>query len=447
MIRAGILVTGTEVLSGVVSDRNGPWLSRQLYALGVEAAEILIVGDRPADIEGGLAFMEQQGLEIVITTGGLGPTADDLTVEVVARHLGRELRLDAALERRIERILHPLRQRPGIDWQALEEGNRKQARVPYGASVLEPVGTAPGLVIQGGGDRDGGGKDQDGDGRDREEGGRDRVRGQVVVVLPGPPRELQPMWQVATETEPLKSVLAKAPAEEMHTMRLFGIPESQLAHTLREAQLAGVPLSKLEVTTCQHRGELEITTRLRRRDAAAYQAFERYIAEAHAAELFSQDGSTIDDQVSALLRDRTIAIAESCTGGMLCARLTDLRGSSRYLRGGLVVYSNESKVAQAGVPDELIEAHGAVSEQVAVALAEGARTALDGEVGVGVTGIAGPDGGSAEKPVGLVWLSVAGPGQATLTRSVQLPGGRPEVRERAVTVAMHLIRRALLRAA
>jgi nicotinamide-nucleotide amidase len=424
MIRAGILVTGTEVLSGVVSDRNGPWLSRQLYALGVEVAEIAIVGDRPADIEAGLAFMEQQGLQIVVTTGGLGPTADDLTVEAVVRHLGRELFLDADLEQRIEQIVRPLRQRRGVDSQALQAGNRKQATVPRGASVLQPVGTAPGLVIPSGrGDRDDGGP--------------------VVVVLPGPPRELQPMWRVATETQPLKEVLAQAPQDELHTMRMFGIPESQLAQTLREAQQAGVPLDQLEVTTCQHRGELEITTRLQKRDAAAYSAFERYMQQAHPVELFSKDGSTIDEQVAALLSERSIAIAESCTGGMLAARLTDLAGSSRYMHGGLVVYCNESKVAQAGVEKQLIEEHGAVSEQVAVALAEGVRTALDAEVGVGVTGIAGPDGGSAQKPVGLVWLSVARAGQAAFTRSVRLPGGRPEVRERAVTVAMHMIRRAL----
>jgi nicotinamide-nucleotide amidase len=251
------------------------------------------------------------------------------------------------------------------------------------------------------------------------------------------------MWRAATQTDSLKAVLARAPQEELHTMRIFGIPESQLAQTLREAQQAGVPLSLLEVTTCQHRGELEITTRLRRSDAAAYRAFERFMLQAHPDELFSKDGSTVDDQVAELLDGHTIATAESCTGGMLAARLTDRPGSSRHLLGGLVAYSNESKIAQAGVPGALIDEHGAVSEQVAVALAQGARSVLGAEVGVGVTGIAGPGGGSAEKPVGLVWLSVVGPGDADMTRSVRLPGGRPEVRERAVTVAMHMLRRAL----
>ncbi len=420
MIRAGIVVTGTEVLSGSVTDRNGPWLSRQLYALGVDVAELVIVGDRPADIEQALGLMEGQGLELVITSGGLGPTADDLTVETIARKLGLELFLDAELQARIEQIVRPLRQRRGVDGEALLAGNRKQAIVPRGASVLEPVGTAPGLVIA-----------------------PSRPQGSIVVVLPGPPRELQPMWKRAIETEPLRGLLARVEPGVLHTMRMFGIPESQLAQTLRQAREAGVGLDDLEVTTCQHRGELEITTRLRDSDTAVYVELERFLADAHPLELFSRDGSTIDEQVAMLLHGGSIAVAESCTGGMLLARLTDLPGASEYVRGGLVVYSNESKVEQAGVSARLIEEHGAVSEQVAAALAQGVRAALHADVGVGVTGIAGPGGGTEEKPVGLVWLSIAGPGERTLTRSVRLPGGRPEVRERAVTVAMHLIARAL----
>lgn len=423
MIRAGILVTGTEVLSGAVADRNGPWLSRELYARRVEVAEILIVGDRPSDIQEGLSLMEGQGLQLIVTSGGLGPTADDLTVETVARHLGLELFTDTALEDRIEQIVAPLRQRRGVDEQALQAGNSKQATVPMGAGILEPVGTAPGLVIPSA-----------------------HPDGPIVVVLPGPPRELQPMWATALEVEPLCGLLRSVEQGQVHTMRLFGVPESQLAQTLRHAQRDGVRLAELEVTTCQHRGELEITTRLRDADAPIYADLQRFIASAHPDELFSTDGQTIDEQVAGLLRGSSIAVAESCTGGMLAARLTDIPGSSEYVRGGLVVYTNESKISLAGVAEQLIFAHGAVSEQVAAALAQGVRAALHAEVGVGVTGIAGPGGGSPEKPVGLVWLSVAGPGDRTLTRSARLPGGRPEVRERAVTVAMHLIRRALLHA-
>jgi nicotinamide-nucleotide amidase len=423
-VRAGVLVTGTEVLTGVVSDRNGPWLSRELQALGVEVAEILIVGDRPDDMRRGLQRMQEQGLDVVVTSGGLGPTADDLTVEVIASHLGLTLFLDARLEARIAAIVRPLAQRRGVDAAALEAGNRKQATVPRGARVLDPVGTAPGLVIAGGRDRDHGTP--------------------VVVVLPGPPRELQPMWRRAVEVEPLRSVLARVRRAEVRTLRLFGIPESQLAQTLREAAREGVRLEQLEVTTCQHRGELEVTTRVHDGSGPAYQALEEFLAASHPQELFSRDGSTVDEQVTGLLRGSSIAVAESCTGGMLAARLTDVPGSSQYMKGGLVVYSNEAKAALAGVRRETLAAHGAVSEQVAAELAEGARRALEADVGVGVTGIAGPGGGTPEKPVGTVWLSVAGPGERSITRCVRLPGDRDEVRERAVTVAMHIIRRALL---
>ncbi len=170
----------------------------------------------------------------------------------------------------------------------------------------------------------------------------------------------------------------------------------------------------------------------------------------HGDTLFSEDGSTVDEQVAALLQAippgrplRTIATAESCTGGLLAARLTDLAGASEYVRGGIVAYSNEAKVAQAGVARELIEQHGAVSAEVAEALADGARTRLGADVGVGITGVAGPGGGSEEKPVGLVWMSVAVDGGEPVTRSVNLPGGRADVRDRATTFALHMVRRAL----
>lgn len=423
MIRAGLLITGTEVLSGAVSDRNGPWLSRRLQEVGVEVAQICIVGDRPQDMQQALRQMEEHRLDLVVSSGGLGPTEDDRTVAEVARWLGVELALDAALERRIEEIVRPLRTRRNVDPEAMSAGNRKQATVPAGASVLEPVGTAPGLVIA-----------------------PPRPLSPTVVVLPGPPRELQPMWRAALETETMRAAIASLPPADVRTMRLFGVPESQLAQTLRQAERDGVPLRRLEVSTCQHRGEVEVSTRVAAGERDSYAAFESYLAAAHGEELFSRDGSTVDEQVAQLLAagGEWIATAESCTGGMLCARLTDLPGSSRYVRGGVVAYSNEVKVSAVGVPSEQLERHGAVSAEVAGALADGARLRLDASVGVGITGIAGPGGATDEKPVGLVWIAVCGPRGRRLVRSVQLPGGRAEVRERAVTVAMHLVRRALM---
>jgi nicotinamide-nucleotide amidase len=448
-VRAGIVVTGTEVLSGRVRDRNGPWLAERLAELGVDLAWVTIVGDRVRDMEVALSQMAGQGLDLVVTSGGLGPTADDLTADVVGRFQGREMVVDEELAERIAVIVRPLLARfPSIDPEAIARANRKQATVPVGAIVLEPVGTAPGLVVPPTVAPSG----RTGELLEAEAGGGAAAAGErsmggpTIVVLPGPPRELQPMWAEAVATEAFREAIAGAGRYEQRTLRLFGIPESEIAQTLRDAEAQGVELERLEVTTCLKRGEIEIVTRFEPDAAAVYASLERVICERHGDTLFSSDGSTVDEQVARLLRERrlTIAVAESCTGGELLARLTAPAGASQYVRAGAVVYANEAKVALAGVDPALIERHGAVSEQVVRALAAGARTRLGGDVGVGVTGIAGPSGGSEQKPVGLVWLSVAGPGETSITRSVVLPGARTDIRDRATTIALHLIRRLLL---
>ena len=228
-------------------------------------------------------------------------------------------------------------------------------------------------------------------------------------------------------------------------LRIFGIPESEIAETLRLARDGGVDIDRLEITTCLRRGEVEVVTRWEPPQDAVYEAFEALVRERHASMLFSDDGSSVDEQVAELLRSsgRTVALAESCTGGLLAGRLTELPGSSDYVAGGVVVYSNEAKSALAGVDPALIERHGAVSAPVAEALADGARAALGADVGVGVTGIAGPGGGSDEKPVGTVFFSVSDGTGERLTRSMRLPGSRADVRDRSTTVGMHLLRRLL----
>jgi nicotinamide-nucleotide amidase len=422
--RGGIVITGTEVLSGRVSDRNGPWLAGRLFELGVDLVHTTIVGDRPVDIEAALNFLAGQRLDIIVTSGGLGPTADDKTAEVVGRFQGRQMVVDDSLQDRIGEILERLTRRwPAIDREAVRAGNRKQATIPQGATVLEPVGTAPGLVVAPAGEGD----------------------GPTVVVLPGPPRELQPIWGEAVKTEAVRAALSGAVSYSQRTLRLFGIPESEIAETLRVAEREGLALDRLEITTCLKRGEIEIVTRYEPDAESTYERFAEVVKRRHPDALFSDDGSSVDEQVAARLRAlaRSIATAESCTGGLLAARLTDPAGASDYMKGGIVAYSNEAKVSLVGVAQELIDGHGAVSEEVAQALAEGARSRLDADVGVGVTGVAGPGGGSEEKPVGLVWLSVAARGQPSLTRSVNLPGDRADVRDRATTVAMHLLRRVL----
>ncbi|MCV7290333.1 competence/damage-inducible protein A [Mycolicibacterium wolinskyi] len=414
--RAGIVVTGTEVLTGRVQDRNGPWLADQLLELGVELAHITICGDRPRDIAAQLRFLAAEGVDLILTSGGLGPTADDLTVATVAEFCGRELVLDAALEEQIAEILRKLMSgRPGVDFDAVRAANRKQALVPVGAEVLEPVGTAPGVVVPG---------------------------SPTVVVLPGPPRELQPMWSRAVATDAVQQAISGRTVYRQDTVRMFGLPESGLAETLREAEGSIAGFDALEITTCLRRGELEIVTRYEPQAAGTYGDLLALLRDRHGDAMFSEDGATVDEQVAALLSGRRIATAESCTGGLLAARLTDRPGSSEYLAGGVVAYANEAKAELLNVDPVLISEHGAVSEPVAEAMATGALHHFGADVAVGITGIAGPGGGSAEKPVGTVCFSVRAEG-VTLTRTLRLPGDRSDIRERSTTVAMHLLRRAL----
>ena len=410
-LRAGIVVTGTEVLSGTIADRNGPWLSERLREHGVQLAHIVVTGDRASDLRDALGFLA--AFDLVITSGGLGPTADDLTADVVAEYAGRSMSFDPALEARIWARVMSVRSRLGSASEAaLREGARKQAFVPVGAAVLEPVGTAPGLLVPTG--------------------------GPLIVVLPGPPRELQTMWAAAVETPPLRELLASAGRFEQRMLRFYGLPEPEIAATLRELE----PPASLEITTCLRRGELEIATVFDAAASADYERFAAAVRERHADTLFSPDGATIDEMVARLLTGRTVATAESCTGGLMAGRLTDLAGSSAYVVGGLVVYSNEAKIALAGVPASVIEAVGAVSPEVARALAGGARDALGADVGIGITGIAGPGGGTPDKPVGTVCLCVS-TADDLLEQTVRLPGGRADVRERTTTVALHMLRRLL----
>ena len=419
--RAGILVTGTEVLTGIISDRNGPWLSERLLEIGVDAAMIQIVGDRPEDLMAALRYMTDQGMALIVTSGGLGPTADDLTAEIVGQFAGREMVLDAALEERIAEILRPLMGRwPGLDPDAIRESNRKQAIVPRGATVLEPVGTAPGLVVP-----------------------PAAGSGPTVVVLPGPPRELHEMWEMARSTDAFQAAIAGARSYRRRIVRLYGIPESEIANTLRAAEEGGIPLEPLEITTCLRRGEIEVATRYEERDESAYDALLEFMVRRHGEQLFSRDGSTVDSQVASLLSGRMVAVAESCTGGLMSARLTELPGSSAYFAGGAVVYSNEAKVSLAGVDPDLIVRFGAVSTEVAEALASGAAARFDASYGIGITGIAGPDGGTEDKPVGTVCFSVCSRDGGKLTRPTLLPGNRSDVRDRSTTVAMHLLLRLL----
>ena len=415
--RAAIVVTGTEVLTGRIQDRNGPWLADRLLELGVELAHVTICGDRPEDIEAQLRFLAGQGVDLILTSGGLGPTADDMTVETVARFCERELVLDDELEDKIAAILKPLMARfSHWDFDAVRAANRKQALVPEGSFVIDPVGTAPGVVVPG---------------------------KPTVVVLPGPPRELQPMWRTAVASEPVRDAIAGRTEYRQETVRMFGLPESGLADTLRDAEEGIDGFEELEITTCLRRGEIEMVTRFEPWAADVYRALVALLRERHGRDIFSEDGSRVDDQVAQLLAGRRVGTAESCTAGLLAARLTERPGSSDYVAGGVVAYANEAKVDLLGVDPELIERHGAVSEPVAEAMADGALRRFEADTAIAITGIAGPGGGTEDKPVGTVCWSVKLADGRALSRTAVLPGDRVDIRDRSTTVAMHLLRRIL----
>jgi nicotinamide-nucleotide amidase len=415
--RAGIVVTGTEVLTGRVQDANGPWIADRLLELGVELAHITICGDRPADIEAQLRFLADEGVDLIVTSGGLGPTADDMTVEVVARFAGRKLVLDAEVENKITNILKKLMAHfDRNDFDAVRVANRKQAMVPEGAQVLDPVGTAPGVVVPG---------------------------KPTVIVLPGPPRELQPMWRRAIESPAAEQAIAGRTAYRQETIRMFGLPESGLAETLRTAEDTVPGFGQLEITTCLRRGEIEMVTRYEPDAKDTYTKLTQLLRDKHGDQIYSEDGSSVDDRVARLLAGRRIATAESCTAGLLAARLTDRPGSSDYVMGGVVSYSNDAKAELLGVEPALIEKHGAVSEPVSEAMAQGALQRFGADTAVAITGIAGPSGGTEQKPVGTVCFTVMLADGRADTRTLRLPGNRSDIRDRSTTVAMHLLRRAL----
>ena len=419
--RAGIVVTGTEVLTGRVADRNGPWLAEELRRWGVDVGTVVVVGDRPDDLRRALDFQAGSGVDLVVTTGGLGPTADDLTAAVVGDWHGRPSVPDPALERRIAAVVERLMARRG--WRAdpaeTAVAVRKQALVPDGAAVLEPIGTAPGLVVP------------PAEGRS----------GPPVLVLPGPPGELQGMWPAALASPVVQKALAGRTELRQETVRLWGTLESQLAGFLR-AQ--GDDIAGLEITTCLREAELEIVTRF---EPTAQDAYDRLLGRMRAeyADTLFSTGPTLDEIVAQAFLDRglTVATAESCTGGLLAGRLTARAGSSAYVLGGIASYANSAKERLVGVDPRLLATVGAVSAEVAVALAEGARARFGADVGVGITGIAGPGGGTPDKPVGTVHLCVAGP-DGREARAVVLGGSRTAVRDRSVTLAMHLLRSLLL---
>ncbi len=410
---AVVLVTGSELVRGGRTDENGPFLARELSTRGIEPERVLVVGDRPDALEG--AFRESLGAGLVVTSGGLGPTHDDRTVETLARVAGRKLVVDPALEQEIGGVVRVLSERFRRPYEEFESGVRKQATIPEGAESLGLAGTAPGLVLE--------------------------VEGSVVVVLPGPPGELQRLWARALETATVQSVLEAASRPGHRILRFFGLPESAVA---RVVERAGGEGEGVDITICAHDLEVQVDLVVQPGAESHADAVQKALAEALPQALFSEDERPVEELVLDLARDQglTIAAAESCTGGLVAARLTSVPGSSEAFAGGVVAYENRLKRELLGVSDEILSRHGAVSAETASAMAQGAREALGADVGVSVTGVAGPGGGTPEKPVGLVHLHAAAP-DADESMELRLPGDRAAVRRRAAASALHLLRRVL----
>ena len=408
--RGVVVVTGSELVRGERTDRNGPFLAGELMRLGLQPARIEIVGDDPAELE--VALRNGAGADLCAVSGGLGPTHDDRTVELLARATGRELVVNEALEAEIEAISRGIAERLRRPYADFAEGVRKQAMVPAGAEVVGIAGTAPALVLAPG--------------------------ETVFVVLPGPPSELRRLWPLALETEPVRAVLARAREPERRVLRFYGASESAIAQALAEA---GGEAAGLAVTVCARDFEIHVDLVFEPEAAGEAERLAEGLRTGVGSYLFAQDERPVEELVLEACRTRglSLAAAESCTGGLVAARLTSVPGSSDVFRGGVVAYADDVKRAALGVPEELLARFGAVSAEAAAAMAAGARERLGADVAVSVTGIAGPGGGTPDKPVGLVYLHAEG-ADGGAARELNLPGDRGAVRGRATVAALHLVR-------
>ena len=413
--RAVVVVTGSELVRGERTDRNGPFLAAEALSHGLEPARITIVGDTPAELE--TAFCEGLAADACLVSGGLGPTHDDRTVELLARAAGVELVVDEALEQEIESISRAVAERLQRPYADFAPGVTKQATRPVTAVSIGLAGTAPGLVFR-------------------------APTGCVVVVLPGPPGELRRLWPNALSSDPMRELLARTRPPGRRVLRLFGVSESAVARALEEAGGDG---DGVEATICAREFEIHVDLLVEPGAEVRGEALEAALVARLEEWLFARDERRVEELVLSLAAARglRLATAESCTGGMVAARLTGVPGSSASFVGGVVAYADDVKRNELGVPADLLAAHGAVSAEVAAAMADGVRGRLGADVAVAVTGVAGPDGGTAEKPVGRVHLHASGP-DGSLARMLDLPGEREQIRVRAAVTSLHLLRALLL---
>jgi nicotinamide-nucleotide amidase len=416
---AEVIAVGSELLGWNRTDSNSLYIAQRLAEIGVDVRVKTIVGDERDDLAS--AFLQALArVDVVVLTGGLGPTDDDLTRDVVADVLGLPMSID-------ETIVAKIRARFERRGLTMPEVNRRQAQVPRGAIVLDnPNGTAPGLYIE-----------------------RHGPRGpQAILLMPGPPREMHPMLDRVC-AGPLAAL---AGSERTYRASLFltGRGESHVEEKVQPIYSRWRDRTPpISTTILAAMGQIELHLSVRDTDEARARATlasaTDELLSVVGEYVYSTDGRPMEQVVGDLLKARgySVAAAESCTGGLFTSRLTDVAGSSAYVRGGVVAYANEDKVSLLGVPADLIGAHGAVSEPVAVAMAEGVRERTGVDVSVGITGIAGPGGGTPEKPVGTVAIAVIVPGQPAYVRTYQFIGGRAMVKFQATQAAMDRIRRML----
>jgi nicotinamide-nucleotide amidase len=415
MSRAAIIAVGSEMLTPAKVDTNSLFITEQLNLLGIELAFKSIVGDDRGELEHAVRDAIAR-VDLLVCCGGLGPTDDDLTRPVVADVVQRPLVEDEMITAKIRARF----QGRGLE---MPEINRRQAMVPAGARVLPNVnGTAPGLWIEHG----------------------DRV----VLLLPGPPRELKPM--MSSVAEGLLRERAGGMSLVRRVIKITGRSESHTEEMVQplyaEWSRAEVPIA---VTILASLGQIELhlsaCCAVRPDAEAALDRAVEQVRNVMGLHVYSTDGRGLEEVVGAILAERklTIAVGESCTGGLIASRLTDVPGSSRYVERGVVAYSNAAKTELLGVPDEMLKAHGAVSEAVATAMADGIRSRSRVDIGIGVTGIAGPDGGTAEKPVGMVCIA-ASAAAGTRIRTFRFVGGREMVKFQASQAALDMVRRMLL---
>jgi nicotinamide-nucleotide amidase len=412
--RAVVLLTGSELVRGDRRDENGAFLARELTRLGLEPARIVVVGDAPGELE--TAVVEAVAADLCVISGGLGPTHDDRTVEVLARAAGSRVVVDEALEADIEAFSRRTAERLGRPYADFAAGVRKQASLPEGAVILGVAGTAPALLVE--------------------------LDGRVAAALPGPPPELRRLWPRLAEAAAFRAVVARAHPPRHRLFRFFGPSESAVARVLAEAGGEG---DGTEITVCAHDLEIRVDLYVGDDGGEREEALERALRERLGEQLFAEDERPVEEVVLDLCRDAglTLATAESCTGGLVGARLTDVPGASDVYLGGVVAYANDVKSAQLGVPADVLARHGAVSAEAAQAMTAGARGRLGADAAIAVTGVAGPGGGTPEKPVGLVYLHAEMPG-AEAAETLTLPGDREAIRTRATVAALHLFRRLLV---